>query len=116
MLSLINKVQAQFNDCTGYVNTDVPNIKGVLCMAANGINGAIMLAGSLAVIAIIINAFKLFQTKGDPKEISKAQQGLTWAVVGLVLALTATAIVTFLGRYFIGRPDYVPSIILPNIS
>jgi type IV secretory pathway VirB2 component (pilin) len=56
------------------------------------------LAGFLAVISIIIAGFNHLFTGGSPEKAAAARSRLINSIIGLIIALTATAIVTFLGR------------------
>ncbi|HSX08475.1 MAG TPA: hypothetical protein VLG11_06315 [Candidatus Saccharimonadales bacterium] len=51
--------------------------------------------GALTVIVIIISAFRLAASQGNPQEATKARQGIVYASVGLLLALSAEVIVRF---------------------
>ncbi len=57
---------------------------------ANGIAG---IAGSIAVIFIIINAFGMAGSAGNTEAIEKAKKGLIWSIAGLVLIIMAYVIV-----------------------
>lgn len=53
----------------------------------------------LTVLYIMITGLKLVAQQGDPQGISKARQGIIYASIGLVIALSAELIVTFvIGR------------------
>lgn len=51
--------------------------------------------GALAVLFIIVGGFKLVMSQADPQKIAKARATIIYALVGLVVALLAEAIVTF---------------------
>jgi hypothetical protein len=50
---------------------------------------------SAAIIIIIISALRLASSQGNPQEATKARQGIVYAAVGLILALSSEAIVTY---------------------
>jgi len=51
------------------------------------------------VIFILVSSLKFVTSQGDPQSIAKARQSILYAIIGLVIALSAEAIVTFtLGR------------------
>lgn len=55
--------------------------------------------GALAFLFIVIAGFRYVISSGDPEDTAKAKMGIIYALVGLVLALTAEAIVTWvIGR------------------
>lgn len=51
--------------------------------------------GVLAVIYIVMAGFKLMTSLGNPEALAKARQGIIFAVVGLVVALSAELIISF---------------------
>jgi hypothetical protein len=55
--------------------------------------------GAVAVIIVILGALNMTLAEGDPGKVAKARQTVIFALVGLVVAISAEAIVTFvLGR------------------
>lgn len=53
------------------------------------------IAGALTVIIIIVSSLRLIASQGNPQEAVKARQGIIYAVVGLILAISAEMIVTY---------------------
>ncbi|HKU19113.1 MAG TPA: hypothetical protein VJP80_07660 [Candidatus Saccharimonadales bacterium] len=53
------------------------------------------IAGAIAVIIIILAGFRLVYSQGNPSEAATARQAIIYSVVGLMVALSAEAIVTF---------------------
>ncbi len=51
--------------------------------------------GALAILMIIISTFRLASSEGNPQEATKARQGIIYSAVGLIVALSAEALVTF---------------------
>lgn len=59
----------------------------------------LMVAGSIALLIIVIGAFQYTISRGDPAATAKARNTIIYAIVGLVITMTAYSIVTFvLGR------------------
>jgi hypothetical protein len=54
--------------------------------------------GALAVIMILYAGFKLVSSQGNPQEAASARKTMIYALVGLAIALSAEAIVTFVLR------------------
>lgn len=59
------------------------------------INVLLMGVGIVAVIMIIIGAINYITSGGDPGKTAKARSTITYAIVGLVVALLSFAIVNF---------------------
>jgi hypothetical protein len=51
--------------------------------------------GALAVLMIVIAGLRFITAQGNPQETGKARSTIVYSVVGLIIALTAEAIVTF---------------------
>lgn len=55
--------------------------------------------GAIALLFFVIGGFRYITSQGDPQEIAKAKNTLIYSLVGLLVAISAVAIVTFvLGR------------------
>lgn len=86
--------------CSGGGNSEVCNSGGTLNdLWANIINALIYLIGAVAVVMIVISGFRYVTANGDQSQITGAKNTLIYSIVGLVLAIMAGGIVTFvLGR------------------
>lgn len=51
--------------------------------------------GALAVLFIVIGGLRYIMSQGDPQAVSKAKGTIIYALVGLVIAVSAEAIVSF---------------------
>lgn len=51
--------------------------------------------GVAAVIMIIINGFKFVLSNGNPENVTKAKNGIIFAIIGILVALFAEAIAIF---------------------
>jgi hypothetical protein len=56
------------------------------------------LAGILAVVFIIVGGFKFVTSQAVPEKITSAKNTLTNAVIGLIIAIIATQVVTYFGK------------------
>ena len=59
------------------------------------VNTLLYILGAVAVIVIILAGISYVTSTGDPAAIIKAKSSLTYAVIGLVVALLAYAIVNY---------------------
>lgn len=58
--------------------------------------------GGLSVLFIIIGAIRYAASNGEQKEISQAKNTILFAVIGLIVSLSAVALIQFvLGRIFL---------------
>ncbi|HEX3099852.1 MAG TPA: fibronectin type III domain-containing protein [Patescibacteria group bacterium] len=60
------------------------------------------LIGTVAVIIIIIAGFRMVLASGNQTELTKAKAAITWAVIGLVIALMAFSIVAIIQKLIQG--------------
>ncbi len=58
-----------------------------------------MVLGAVAVLFVVIGGLKYTISGGNPEEMGKAKNTIIYAVIGLVIAISAEAIVTFLLGY-----------------
>lgn len=57
--------------------------------------------GAISILIIVIAGFQYVVSGGDPQKTSRAKDTILYAVIGLVVAISAFTIVTFvLGRVF----------------
>lgn len=63
----------------------------------NIIRAALMFAGIIALIFIILSGIKMVTSGGDPKAVDAAKKTLTFAIIGLVIVLLSFFIVSIIG-------------------
>lgn len=84
-------------DSTTTVN--IPTASGS-DLLANGLNLMYFLAGTVAVIVIIIAGIMYSTSSGDAGRITKAKNLLTYSIVGLIIILVAFVVTAFvIGRF-----------------
>lgn len=66
------------------------------------INIILWVVGVAAVIVIIVAGLKYVTSSGNPSAVSSAKTTILYAVIGLVIAITAYAIVNFVFKSFGG--------------
>lgn len=72
----------------------------ILVLIANLMRILIAIAGSLAIIMILVASVYYIISAGDPAKAKKAKDIILSTVVGLVLIVAAYAIVTFIAKGF----------------
>jgi hypothetical protein len=58
-----------------------------------------VLLGTVAVIVILIGAFRMITSQGNAESIKSAKSTITWAIIGVVLALLSYSIVAILQSF-----------------
>jgi hypothetical protein len=51
--------------------------------------------GALALLMIVVSGLRYITSAGNPEKTSKAKNGIVYAIVGLVIAVSAEAIVAY---------------------
>lgn len=76
-------------------NVDTMSLDGVTQLIANVTNLAFTAVGVVSVIFIIIGGIQLATSTGNPSGTKKAKSTITYAIAGLILAISAAAIGNF---------------------
>lgn len=66
-------------------NNDIENILAIITT----------ILGAIAVLFIVIGGLRYIVSQGDPQAVSKAKGTIVYALIGLVVAISARAIVAF---------------------
>lgn len=74
----------------------------------NAISLALLLAGGIAVIYLIIGAFGYFTAFGNEEKANKAKMTITWAVAGVILILLSKVIISEIWNLVSATPPILP--------
>jgi hypothetical protein len=85
-------------DVLGQCSVDFNFPSDVLPVGLAVIDILLRIAGFIAVIAIIVAGIQHLFTGGNPEKAASARRRLFSAILGLLIALLATATVTFIGN------------------
>jgi len=78
---------------------DVATIQGVECLVQNVLAVVVSLIGIAILVMLVVGAFKLMTSGGDPKAVDAGKQTITYAIGGLVIALSAWFIINFVAEF-----------------
>lgn len=81
-------------------NVQIQGVDDILVMLTNIIRILTAVAGGIAVIALIVGGIFYVISGGEPAKIKRAKDIIIDSVIGLMLIITAYAIVTFIGNSF----------------
>jgi TRAP-type C4-dicarboxylate transport system permease small subunit len=92
------KYLAGEQDHTGrcIVDANMPDDIGRILLAIVDI--LLRLGGLVAVIFVMYGGYKYITSQGEPEQTKSARQTITNALIGLMLCVTAIAIVAFVGQ------------------
>jgi len=79
----------------GSCDTGLPTVNATSGNLQSAIQIIIGVAGAIAVVMIVIGGLQFITAQGDPSGVAKARKTLVFALVGLIVAILAEAIVTF---------------------
>lgn len=84
----------------GYcVQQEVATIQGLSCLIANVLSVAITAIGLAGFVMILVGAFKYLVSGGNSKGAESAKNTLTYAVIGIVLALSSYIILRLISEF-----------------
>lgn len=84
------------SDCASIL----PNVKAEASQAEKGLAIIFGTFAAVAVIVIIVAAINLAASEGNPDNIARSKKTIIYALIGLIIALSAEALVlTLLGRF-----------------
>ncbi|MDO4979110.1 MAG: pilin [Candidatus Saccharibacteria bacterium] len=58
------------------------------------VQGAIGIAGLVAVVFLIVGGYRYMTAQGDPGKLKQAKTAITWSVIGVLVAVLSFAIVS----------------------
>lgn len=77
----------------------LPQVAGSADQVRNGLTVVFAVLAAVAVLVIIIGAISFVSAQGNPEGISKAKKTIIYALIGLIIAISAeAAVLTLLGR------------------
>lgn len=113
---LVKPVQAQTKKWDE-INTNctiegVATVQGIGCLLANTLSIVLTLIGIAGFVMIIYAAFNLLLSAGKSQEVEKSKNTITFAIIGLILALSAFIIINLIAN-FTGI-EMIKSFIIPG--
>lgn len=81
------------------VENGVATIQGIQCLLANLLSVAIPMIGFAAFIMFIIGGFKYLLSGGNPKGTESARNTMKFAVVGIVISLSAFILLNLISQF-----------------
>lgn len=101
--------EISINDAGRVSEVEVATLQGVGCLVRNILAVATTFIGLAAFVMLIMGAFLYLTSGGQSKHIDAAKQAITYAVIGIVVALMAffilNLVATFTGAQGILRFD-----------
>lgn len=80
-------------------NTDVATIQGFQCLLANILSVALTLLGLVGFVMMIVASIRYLLSGGNSQQVEKSKQTMTYAVIGLIVALSAFIILNLIAEF-----------------
>jgi len=84
---------------TGDQGADVATIQGFACLIGNVLSVGITLIGMLALVMFVAASFRYLTSGGNSKSTEQAKGTITYAVAGLVVAISAFIILNLISQF-----------------
>lgn len=85
--------------CVGGADNDVATIQGLECLIANVFTVIITLIGLAAFVMFIIGSVRWLISGGNSSNVDKARNTMTYAVMGIVIALSAFIVINLIAGF-----------------
>lgn len=86
-------------EITNGEETKVATIQGIQCIIANIFSIAISVIGLLGFVMFIVGSFKYLLSGGNSKGVESARNTFSYAVIGLVVALSSIIIINLVAAF-----------------
>lgn len=101
------QTSAWFGVCTGtgtvsqsgVSRSDVATVQGLQCLIANVLSVTLTAIGLAGFVMLIIGSFRWMLSGGSSQEVEKAGKTMTFAIVGLLVALSSFIILNLLAEF-----------------
>ena len=98
--------------CVGGENNDVATIQGLECLIANIFTVIITLIGLAAFVMLIVGSVRWLLSGGNSTNIDKARSTMTYAIIGIVVALSAFIVINLISGFT--GVDVIKTFIIPT--
>ncbi|MBT4124108.1 MAG: hypothetical protein HN981_02675 [Candidatus Pacebacteria bacterium] len=85
--------------CVSDKDADVATLQGLQCLLANILGVFLTTIGIAAFLMLVVGGFRLLISGGNTTHVDKAKSSITFAIVGLVVALSAFVILNLVAEF-----------------
>ena len=85
--------------CVSTKDTEVATLQGLQCILANVLGSFLSFVGIVGFIMIAVSGFRLLLSGGNTQAIEKSKSSITFAILGLVLALSSFIILNLVAEF-----------------
>jgi cellobiose-specific phosphotransferase system component IIC len=81
---------------TKVTSGNLPKVDANQSTIKNILSIVIGILGAITLLMVVLSGFRYVLSNGEPEKIAKAKNALIYALIGLIIALSAQAIVSFI--------------------
>ena len=85
--------------CVSQTDETVATLQGFQCLLANVLSIFLTVVGIAAFIMLVMASFRLLVSGGNSQNVEKARNSVTYAVIGLVVAVSAFIILNLIADF-----------------
>lgn len=85
--------------CIDTDNPDVATIQGFQCLIARLLSNFLTLVGIVSFLMFVVSGIRIMLSGGNSQAVEKSKSSITFAVVGLVVALSSFIILNLLSEF-----------------
>lgn len=85
--------------CVDDTNTDVATLQGFQCLIARLLGSFLTLVGIAAFLMLVVAGVRILLSGGNSQAVEKSKNSVTFAIVGLIVALSSFVILNLLSEF-----------------
>jgi hypothetical protein len=85
--------------CVSDRHTDVATIQGFQCLLTRVLSSFLTMVGIAGFLMVVVSGLRILLSGGNSQALDKSKSSITYAVVGLVLALSAFIILNLVAEF-----------------
>lgn len=85
--------------CVSDKHPDVATIQGFQCLAANILSYFLTMVGIVAFLMFVVSGVRVLLSGGNSQTVDKAKSSMTFAVIGLVVALSSFIVLNLIAEF-----------------
>lgn len=85
---------------TAAPSVSITSVEGIICYIFYGFDYLFWFLMAIATVMVLLAAFNYVTANGDSEKVSKATKMLTWAAIGIAVALIAYNVPSIVSSFF----------------
>jgi hypothetical protein len=85
--------------CVDDIHTDVATIQGFQCLLARLLSNFLTFVGIVGFLMLVVSGIRIMLSGGNSQAVEKSKSSVTFAIVGLVVALSSFIILNLIAEF-----------------